>query len=174
MRRLYKKSIFRKKKVCVITDSNVAPLYLDRVVSDLEKKRAMRFFSFIFKAGELKTTAVIVEMVEFLAEKGLTRKDLVVALGGGVCGDMAGFAAAIYLRGIDFVDSDNSAFLRWIHRLAEKQVLICRRARIFAVRFISPYWCLLIRWLCTRFPIITSVMEWVRLLRQAVSSRHSF
>ncbi len=42
-------------------------------------------------------------MVEFLAEKGLTRKDLVVALGGGVCGDMAGFAAAVYLRGIDFV-----------------------------------------------------------------------
>lgn len=102
MRRLYKKSIFRKK-VCVITDSNVAPLYLDRVVSDLEKE-GYEVFSFIFKAGESsKTTAVIVEMVEFLAEKGLTRKDLVVALGGGVCGDMAGFAAAVYLRGIDFV-----------------------------------------------------------------------
>ena len=42
-------------------------------------------------------------IVEFLAENGLTREDMVVALGGGVCGDMAGFAAAIYLRGIKFV-----------------------------------------------------------------------
>ncbi|MDE6752156.1 MAG: 3-dehydroquinate synthase [Eubacterium sp.] len=99
----YIKNVSSAKKVCVITDSNVAPLYLDRVVSSLEKE-GYEVFSFIFKAGESsKTTAVIVEMVEFLAEKGLTRKDLVVALGGGVCGDMAGFAAAIYLRGIDFV-----------------------------------------------------------------------
>lgn len=99
----YIKKVSSAKKVCVITDSNVAPLYLDRVVSDLEKE-GYEVFSFIFKAGESsKTTVVIVEMVEFLAEKGLTRKDLVVALGGGVCGDMAGFAAAVYLRGIDFV-----------------------------------------------------------------------
>jgi len=99
----YIKKVSSEKKVCVITDSNVAPLYLDRVVSGLEKE-GYEVFSFIFKAGESsKTTAVIVEMVEFLAEKGLTRKDLVVALGGGVCGDMAGFAAAVYLRGIDFV-----------------------------------------------------------------------
>ncbi|GFI71071.1 3-dehydroquinate synthase [Clostridiales bacterium] len=99
----YIKKVSSAKKVCVITDSNVAPLYLDRVVSGLEKE-GYEVFSFIFKAGESsKTTAVIVEMVEFLAEKGLTRKDLVVALGGGVCGDMAGFAAAVYLRGIDFV-----------------------------------------------------------------------
>ena len=99
----YIKKVSSAKKVCVITDSNVAPLYLDRVVSGLEKE-GYEVFSFIFKAGESsKTTAVIVEMVEFLAEKGLTRKDLVVALGGGVCEDMAGFAAAVYLRGIDFV-----------------------------------------------------------------------
>ncbi len=99
----YIKKVSSAKKVCVITDSNVAPLYLDRVVSGLEKE-GYEVFSFIFKAGESsKTTAVIVEMVEFLAEKGLTRKDLVVALGGGVCGDMAGFAAAVSVRGIDFV-----------------------------------------------------------------------
>ena len=47
-------------------------------------------------------------MVEFMAENGLTRSDLVVALGGGVCGDMAGFAASIYLRGIDFVQIPTS------------------------------------------------------------------
>ncbi|MDE5669969.1 MAG: 3-dehydroquinate synthase [Eubacterium sp.] len=99
----YIKKVSNAKKACVITDSNVAPLYLDRVVSSLEKE-GYEIFSFIFAAGESsKTTATVVEMVEFLAENGLTRKDIVVALGGGVCGDMAGFAAAIYLRGIDFV-----------------------------------------------------------------------
>ena len=60
--------------------------------------------NYIFPAGESsKTTETIVNIVEFLAENGLTREDIVVALGGGVCGDMAGFAAAIYLRGIKFV-----------------------------------------------------------------------
>lgn len=99
----YIKKVSNAKKVCVITDSNVAPLYLDRAVSSIEKA-GYAVCSFIFKAGEnSKTTATVVEMVEFLAENGLTRKDLVVALGGGVCGDMAGFAAAVYLRGIDFV-----------------------------------------------------------------------
>ncbi|MDE6723369.1 MAG: 3-dehydroquinate synthase [Eubacterium sp.] len=99
----YIRKVSNAKKVCVITDSNVAPLYLDRVVTSLEKE-GYEVCSFTFKAGESsKTTATIVEMVEYLAEKGLTRKDLVVALGGGVCGDMAGFASAVYLRGIDFV-----------------------------------------------------------------------
>ena len=99
----YIKKVSAAKKVCVITDSNVAPLYLDKVVKSLEDV-GYEVCSFVFKAGESsKTTATVVEMVEFLAENALTRKDLVVALGGGVCGDMAGFAAAIYLRGIDFV-----------------------------------------------------------------------
>ena len=47
-------------------------------------------------------------MVEFMAENALTRNDLVVALGGGVCGDMAGFAASIYLRGIEFAQIPTS------------------------------------------------------------------
>lgn len=99
----YIKKVSNAKKVCVITDSNVAPLYLDQVVGSLEKE-GFDVCSFTFKAGESsKTTKTVVEMVEYLAENGLTRKDLVVALGGGVCGDMAGFASAVYLRGIDFV-----------------------------------------------------------------------
>lgn len=99
----YIKRVSNAKKVCVITDSNVAPLYLAQVVGSLEKE-GYGVCSFTFKAGESsKTTKTVVEMVEYLAENGLTRKDLVVALGGGVCGDMAGFASAVYLRGIDFV-----------------------------------------------------------------------
>ncbi len=96
------------RQIIVITDTNVAPLYLEAAKSSLEKEGFI-VHSFVFEAGEAsKTTKTVVDMVEFCAEKGLTRKDLIVALGGGVTGDMAGFAAAVYLRGIDFVQIPTS------------------------------------------------------------------
>lgn len=99
----YISEISKAKKAVVITDSNVAPLYLDTVEKSISGSGFITY-TYIFEAGESsKTTKTVVDIVEFLAEKELTRNDLVVALGGGVCGDMAGFAAAIYLRGIDFV-----------------------------------------------------------------------
>ena len=91
------------KKICVISDSNVYPIYGENVKNQIEEQ-GFDVSTFVFPAGEeSKTTSTVLQMVNFLADKGLTREDLVVALGGGVCGDMAGFAAAIYLRGIDFV-----------------------------------------------------------------------
>ena len=99
----YIKNVTKAKKIVIISDTNVAPLYLDTVKGSIEKE-GFTVFDSVFPAGESsKTTATAVSMVEFLADCGLTREDLVVALGGGVCGDMAGFAAAIYLRGIKFV-----------------------------------------------------------------------
>lgn len=99
----YIKNISAAKKIAVVTDTNVAPLYLDTVKNSIEKE-GFEVITFIFDAGESsKTTKTVVDIVEFLAENKLTRKDMVAALGGGVCGDMAGFASAIYLRGIDFV-----------------------------------------------------------------------
>lgn len=95
--------VFSCKKLVLISDTNVYPLYGGRVKKSLEDA-GYEVFDYIFKAGEAsKKTAVVIDMVEFMADKGLTREDGVVALGGGVCGDMAGFAAAIYLRGIRFV-----------------------------------------------------------------------
>lgn len=97
------KEVTDAKKVCVISDSNVFPIYGETVTSQIEAQ-GFDVSTFVFEAGEeSKTTSTVLQMVNFLADKGLTREDLVVALGGGVCGDMAGFAAAIYLRGIDFV-----------------------------------------------------------------------
>jgi len=91
------------KKLVLISDTNVFPLYGGRVKKALEAE-GYQVFEYIFKAGEAsKKTSVVIDMVEFMADNGLTREDGVVALGGGVCGDMAGFAAAIYLRGIRFV-----------------------------------------------------------------------
>lgn len=104
----YISKISNAKKVCIVSDSNVFPLYGERVKASLECS-GFEALCFVFEAGEAsKKPETVLNIVEFLAENGLTRDDLVVALGGGVCGDMAGFAAAIYLRGIDFVQLPTS------------------------------------------------------------------
>ena len=102
------KDVLKAKKIVLISDTNVYPIYGDGIKNSLEDA-GFQVFTYIFKAGEVsKTTASVIEMVEFMAENGLTRDDGVVAIGGGVCGDMAGFAAAIYLRGIKFVQIPTS------------------------------------------------------------------
>lgn len=104
----YIRSVSSAKKVVIISDTNVAPLYMNTVKSSIIEQ-GYEAFEYVFEAGEVsKTTATVIGMVEFMAQNELTRGDLVVALGGGVTGDMAGFAAAIYLRGIDFVQIPTS------------------------------------------------------------------
>ena len=96
-------SIKRPSKLAVITDSVVSELYLDKFIKSLEPL-CYDVVSFIFKNGEQsKNIHVYSDILEFLAENELSRTDMIAALGGGVVGDMAGFAAATYLRGIDFV-----------------------------------------------------------------------
>ena len=89
--------------VAVITDSTVAPLYLETVTGSLQAA-GFSVSSYVFPAGEShKTMATLSAILEFLAGEHLTRTDCIAALGGGVTGDMAGFAAAVYLRGIRYV-----------------------------------------------------------------------
>ena len=95
-------------RAAVISDSQVFPLYGDRCLASLEAS-GFSPSSFVFPAGEAsKQLSTVGEMLGFLAEQGLTRSDFLVALGGGVTGDMAGFAAACYLRGIRFVQVPTS------------------------------------------------------------------
>ncbi len=94
---------FSGKRICIISDDNVYPLYGDAVTKELSKITE-DVTSIIFKAGEEnKNLDTVKEIYKGLIGYKLDRKDLVVALGGGVVGDMAGFAAATYLRGIDFI-----------------------------------------------------------------------
>ncbi len=90
-------------RVAVIADSTVAPLYLEQVCSSLQAA-GFSVCSYCFPAGERhKNMTTFAAILEFLAQQHLTRSDCVAALGGGVTGDMAGFAAACYLRGIRYV-----------------------------------------------------------------------
>lgn len=91
------------EKICIVTDSNVEPLYAQTVKAELEKIcEACVVFS--FAAGEKsKNLDTVQKLYEFLIEQHFGRKDMLVALGGGVVGDLTGFAAATYLRGVSFV-----------------------------------------------------------------------
>lgn len=87
----------------IITDDTVNALYGDTVEESLISA-GYRVVRFVFPHGEeSKNLATFAEAQNFLAENRLSRTDLVVALGGGVVGDLAGFVAATYLRGIRFV-----------------------------------------------------------------------
>lgn len=91
------------KKVCIVSDSNVWPLYGSRTETSLANA-GLESVHFVFPAGEeQKNGTTYLELLNFLAKNRITRSDLIVALGGGVVGDLAGFAAATYLRGISFI-----------------------------------------------------------------------
>ncbi len=90
-------------RLCIITDSNVAPLYAQEVQEAVSGCCAA-VECFVFPAGEEnKTLDTVKELYTFLIEKKFDRKDCLIALGGGVTGDLAGFCAATYLRGIGFI-----------------------------------------------------------------------
>lgn len=92
-----------KKKLCIVTDSNVGALYADKVREVVEKVCA-QVDVYTFAAGEAnKTLDTVKDIYRFLIEKHYDRKDMLIALGGGVVGDTCGYAAATYLRGISFV-----------------------------------------------------------------------
>ncbi len=86
-------------KICVVSDSNVAPIYMDNIKEILKTN-----YSFVIPAGEEnKTLENVKSIYVYLIENKFDRHDLIVALGGGVIGDLVGYTAATYLRGVDFV-----------------------------------------------------------------------
>jgi len=100
--------LIKGRDAVIVSDSNVWPLYGNTVQESLERA-GFRVDYFVFPAGEAsKNPQTLVELLTFLARKGLTRADAVFALGGGVTGDMAGLAASLYLRGIPCVQLPTS------------------------------------------------------------------
>ena len=97
------RTVCRAKSLCIVSDSTVWSLYGEKTDADLSAA-GFRCVHFVFPAGEQsKNAATWVALLEFLARNRLTRTDCLIALGGGVVGDLTGFAAATYLRGIDYV-----------------------------------------------------------------------
>lgn len=96
------------KKVCIVSDSKVANLYLKKI-QDLLKTQFELIDSFIFEAGEhSKNLETVQKLYQQLICNKFDRHDLLLALGGGVVGDLTGFCAATYMRGIDFIQVPTS------------------------------------------------------------------
>ena len=95
--------ITKAQKAVIISDDHVWPLYGNTLTEQLMKAN-LSALSYVFPAGEeSKTANTYLSILNFLAENKITRSDVLIALGGGVVGDMTGFVAATYLRGISYI-----------------------------------------------------------------------
>lgn len=122
----------------IVTDDTVAPLYLGAVAASLQAA-GFAVSPFIFPAGELsKNFETLSGILEFLAEERLTRTDCVVALGGGVCGDMAGLAAGLYLRGIRYIQLPTTLLSAVDSSVGGKTAIDLRAGKNLAGIFLQP------------------------------------
>ena len=102
------KSLWQPQKIVIITDNHVGRLYAEKVKLSLEDA-GFEVAVFDFLEGEArKNLTTVNKAYEFLAKAGMTRSDGIVALGGGVVGDLAGFVASTYMRGIHFLQIPTS------------------------------------------------------------------
>ncbi len=100
--------LVRGKNVAVISDTTVWSLYGESLVSRLEKAGFTVSYLCIAPGEASKSAANFIQILEFLAENGFHREDCIIALGGGVTGDLAGFAAACYMRGMAYIQIPTS------------------------------------------------------------------
>jgi 3-dehydroquinate synthase len=102
------RKVYSNKKIAVVTDENVFGLYGEILKESLAAENFTPTFIVIKPGEQSKTVDILKYVYSNLVSMGITRGDLIVALGGGVVGDLAGFAASTYLRGIDFVQIPTS------------------------------------------------------------------
>jgi len=92
-----------QKKVFIISDTNVAAFYLSKIEGSLKKEK-IDVKSYVFKAGEeRKNIKILTDIVKYAMNSGIDRQHTVIALGGGVVGDIAGFFASVYMRGLKYI-----------------------------------------------------------------------
>lgn len=125
-------------RVAVVTDDAVGPLYLDDVRRSLENA-GFSVCAYAFPAGEEhKNLSTLGGILEFLARERLTRSDALIALGGGVVGDMAGFAAAVYLRGIRYAQIPTTLLSAVDSSVGGKTAVDLRAGKNLAGAFAQP------------------------------------
>ncbi len=104
----YTASVCSANKVAIISDTNVWPIYGTTVTGSL-KEAGFYVCNYVLSAGEESKNGVnFLSILNFLAENRLSRNDCIIALGGGVIGDISGFSAATYLRGISYIQVPTS------------------------------------------------------------------
>ena len=138
------------RSVMVVSDDTVSALYGPAAERSL-RDAGFCPERFVFPHGErTKTLSTYAALQQALLTAGFTRSDLIVALGGGVAGDLAGFAAATYQRGLPYVQVPTTLLSAVDSSVGGKTAVNLPGARIWWVHFISPPWCCAIRTCCTR------------------------
>ena len=97
------KEVLRGKRALIVTDDIIDKFYTETVKKSLEKENIITSVCVLENGETNKNIESIYNIYSALAKNELSRKDIIIALGGGVIGDMAGYAAATWMRGIDFV-----------------------------------------------------------------------
>lgn len=129
----------RPCKAAIITDTTVEKLYAEQVENSLAEA-GFTTCRFAFPTGESsKHIGTLSDMLEFLAEEEVTRQDIIVALGGGVAGDMAGFAAAVYQRGIRFVQMPTTFLAAVDSSVGGKTAIDLKAGKNMAGAFYQPH-----------------------------------
>jgi len=122
----------------IVTDDTVDALYGTALTAHLTEA-GIRTVKFVLPHGESSKNAEnYVALLEFLAENHLTRSDLIIALGGGVVGDLAGFAAATFLRGVDFVQIPTTLLAMVDSSVGGKTAIDLRAGKNLAGAFYQP------------------------------------
>ena len=136
----YIEKVYSGKKIMIISDDNVFPLYGDTIVKTLGDKYEVH--SLILPHGEpTKSFQSLPKIYSALLEARFSRSDLIIALGGGVIGDLAGFAAASFLRGIKFIQIPTSLLAQVDSSVGGKVAVDLPEGRTWSVLFISRLLC---------------------------------
>lgn len=132
------KKIYKGKKIAIITDDNVDKYYGEEVLKDLEKND-FNVIKIALKPGEKsKSVDVLLNVYDKLLDFKITRSDLIIALGGGVVGDLTGFAAATLLRGIPFVQIPTSLLAQIDSSIGGKVAVDLPRGKNLIGNFYHP------------------------------------
>lgn len=128
----------RARKAVIISDSNVAPLYAKRLQASLSQG-GLTSEVIVIAAGEAsKNMSVLNDVLERMGELGVTRSDVLLTLGGGVVGDLGGFAAASYMRGIAFVQVPTSLLAQIDSSVGGKVAVDLKAGKNIAGAFYQP------------------------------------
>lgn len=135
------KPLLRRARLAIVTDDKVACLHLTSLQSSLDASN-IRHDTIVLPAGEsTKSFAQLEKLTEWLLETGIERGDLVVALGGGVIGDLTGFAAAILRRGVDFTQIPTTLLSQVDSSVGGKTGINTRQGKISPAPSTSRAWC---------------------------------
>ena len=131
-------ALLTQPRVLIVSDETVAALHAPALIAGLKAHRVHAELATVPAGEASKSFAHLEEVLDRCAEVGLDRKDMVVALGGGVVGDLAGLAAALYMRGIDFIQVPTSLLAQVDSSVGGKTAIDTPRGKNLVGAFHQP------------------------------------